>query len=121
MDEHDLVRERLVSRRDVLIEHYHAAIERADAKLDAREPEDGTNAAEHWAARVLAFLADESDELHEVLAAIERLDRGDYGRCRTCGGPLDASALAELPAAVLCVDCAITKVMPAITGGARHA
>lgn len=44
-------------------------------------------------------------DLAMVDGALARLDRGTYGRCVECGGPVDADRLAALPWAERCIDC----------------
>ena len=62
------------------------------------------------AAAVSAELAESGARLQrrirELAAALDRLDRGEYGRCRRCGGQIDAARLEVLPAALDCRDCA---------------
>jgi DnaK suppressor protein len=43
--------------------------------------------------------------LAQVLAALERLDRGAYGVCERCGREIGARRLEALPYAALCIDC----------------
>ncbi len=45
-------------------------------------------------------------ELARVNDALRRCDEGSYGRCRSCGEPIDAKRLEVLPEADLCVKCA---------------
>ncbi|MEO3810905.1 TraR/DksA family transcriptional regulator [Sphaerisporangium sp. B11E5] len=40
-----------------------------------------------------------------VLAALKRLDSGDYGRCVDCGKPVPEGRLAARPEAARCVQC----------------
>jgi RNA polymerase-binding transcription factor DksA len=44
--------------------------------------------------------------LDNVERALGRLDDGTYGRCATCGGPIDDDRLASLPATDVCTECA---------------
>ena len=45
-------------------------------------------------------------DLHQaVSAALERIDRGTYGDCETCGREIPAERLAAVPYASLCVAC----------------
>lgn len=44
-------------------------------------------------------------ELREIERALERLSRGEYGRCERCGDEIDADRLAVVPFAVECVQC----------------
>jgi DnaK suppressor protein len=41
----------------------------------------------------------------EIRRAIEKIDRGTYGLCDGCGGPIGEERLEYLPAATLCVEC----------------
>ena len=43
--------------------------------------------------------------LDEVELALARLDDGTYGRCETCGSPIDDTELAALPLARACWPC----------------
>gem|GEM_PF-1301359 len=51
-----------------------------------------------------AVLDELEAELAEVEAALARLDDGSYGRCTTCGGPIDDEWLAQAPAIRHCRD-----------------
>lgn len=64
----------------------------ADAATDLESREEGE-------ALVLGARA----QLLEVEAALERLERGDYGRCVDCGAPLPAERLEVRPEAARCV------------------
>ena len=41
----------------------------------------------------------------EVLAALERLDDGTFGKCESCGQQIPIERLEALPAARLCLSC----------------
>jgi RNA polymerase-binding transcription factor DksA len=43
--------------------------------------------------------------LHDVLAALHRMDEGAYGCCGNCGAPLAVERLEVLPQAPLCMPC----------------
>ena len=42
--------------------------------------------------------------LVEIEAALERIEAGTYGRCVTCGRPIDGERLEAVPYATLCID-----------------
>ncbi len=42
----------------------------------------------------------------QVVAALERLQGGGYGRCEICGRAIPEARLEALPWAIRCVDCA---------------
>jgi RNA polymerase-binding protein DksA len=43
--------------------------------------------------------------LHKVIGALEKIDRGTYGRCDACGRPIKKARLKALPFATLCLEC----------------
>ena len=45
-------------------------------------------------------------ELRQIVAALERLDAGDYGICVTCGQPIADKRLDLLPCTPFCQSCA---------------
>ncbi|MCU0801545.1 MAG: TraR/DksA C4-type zinc finger protein [Rhodobacteraceae bacterium] len=45
-------------------------------------------------------------ELRQIAAAIDRIDRGEYGACMKCGRPIAAARLAALPYTPHCRNCA---------------
>ena len=46
------------------------------------------------------------EALHDVDAALAKLERGEYGVCESCGGPIGDARLEAMPAARLCIACA---------------
>lgn len=53
-----------------------------------------------------ALLAESSDLLAQVDAAIERYQAGTYGLCIQCGEKISDARLQALPMAEACIDCA---------------
>jgi DnaK suppressor protein len=47
----------------------------------------------------------ESRELQAIDDALERLDRGDYGDCQSCGKPIPLTRLRAVPQAKECIGC----------------
>ncbi len=47
----------------------------------------------------------ESKLIKKINEALERIDSGDYGYCRTCGVEIGVQRLEARPTAELCVDC----------------
>ncbi len=43
--------------------------------------------------------------LHKVITALEKIDRGTYGRCDACDRPIKKARLKALPFATLCLNC----------------
>ncbi|MCA1218581.1 TraR/DksA family transcriptional regulator [Streptomyces sp. 8L] len=71
---------------------------------DEHDPEGASTAFER--AHVAALLARERAHLAEVDRALERLERGEYGRCATCGELIAPERLEVRPATDTCVRCA---------------
>ena len=59
----------------------------------------------------LSLLESEEDALDQIEAAIERIEDGSYGRCKTCGVQIPKARLHAIPYADQCVQCA-TKQEP---------
>lgn len=53
----------------------------------------------------LALDAHESAELQSIRAALERLERGDYGLCADCGEAIAIPRLLAFPEAARCIRC----------------
>ncbi|MFJ6949188.1 TraR/DksA family transcriptional regulator, partial [Streptomyces wuyuanensis] len=71
---------------------------------DEHDPEGSSTAFER--AHVAALLTRARDHLADLDLALDRLERGVYGRCGTCGEPIPAERLEARPAATTCVRCA---------------
>ncbi|HEX5501765.1 MAG TPA: TraR/DksA C4-type zinc finger protein [Thermomicrobiales bacterium] len=53
----------------------------------------------------LALIEGLRGRLYDIERAIERMDRGAYGRCERCGQPIAPERLEALPSARLCITC----------------
>jgi DnaK suppressor protein len=74
----------------------HMPIHMADLGTDNFEQEN-----------TLSLLANEEHMLAEITAALDRIDKGIYGRCEECQGEISPKArLRELPYTRYCVECA---------------
>jgi RNA polymerase-binding protein DksA len=54
--------------------------------------------------------------LRRIEAALERLDRGAYGRCKQCGRPISATRLNAMPFAARCHGCEHERERAAVGG-----
>lgn len=52
----------------------------------------------------LSVLETLEGEMNEVEAALDRLEDGSYGRCETCGRPIDDQRLDAQPASRYCLE-----------------
>jgi RNA polymerase-binding transcription factor DksA len=53
----------------------------------------------------LGLMENESDELHEIQEAFERIKDGSFGLCETCRKKIPKERLKAIPYARLCVGC----------------
>jgi DnaK suppressor protein len=45
------------------------------------------------------------NEIREIRLALQRIERGDYGKCESCGRPIAAERLEALPWVSSCIRC----------------
>lgn len=75
-----------------------------DGRLDA---DFGDRAGFTFADEVLEQLDEHGrEEVRAIRVALDRIDRGGYGICESCGADIAEARLVALPTASLCVDCA---------------
>jgi RNA polymerase-binding transcription factor DksA len=63
----------------------------------------GTDNFEHEF--TLGLIENEEEELREIDAALERLDKGTFGCCERCKEPIPKSRLKIIPYTKLCIEC----------------
>ena len=54
----------------------------------------------------LSLLQNQEQALQEITAALDRIDRGTYGKCEECQGAIPKARLQALPHTRHCVACA---------------
>ena len=57
--------------------------------------------------REIDYTLEENSErlLSAIDGALERIEDGTFGTCRTCGRPIDPARLEALPYTTQCIDC----------------
>ena len=70
--------------------------------FDENFADSGQVAAEQGETRRL--VASLSDQLRDVERALAKIERGDYGKCETCGKDIAEPRLEAMPAARFCID-----------------
>lgn len=91
--------------RSVLRRRKHVLAEE-EQLLTQREPDWEDQAADESAAAVLYQIGEtERTALARIQASLERIDRGTYGACTACGGPIDLDRLRAIPEADRCAGC----------------
>lgn len=110
MRETDLERVRswLQRRRRLIMEASRRAVADIEALRGAQrvqEPEEGSQSEQ--AQLGLAQLGELAErELAQIDAALQRLELGGYGVCRSCGEEIDAARIEALPFVLECAVCA---------------
>lgn len=93
----------------------HARLGELDSRLHGIEAELLSHQSRDWEDlatereqdEVLTSLGDEGRaELRAILAALDRVNTGDYGYCATCGSRISDERLDLLPATPFCRNCA---------------
>ncbi|MGH7723467.1 MAG: TraR/DksA C4-type zinc finger protein [Candidatus Dormibacteria bacterium] len=105
-------RQRLIAERDRLIQVRDAATRLSTSATEAAQHEL-SSADQHPAEQATETLERELDlgvlqsvesELHELEAALRRLDAGTYGTCEICAKPIAEGRLEAKPATRHCVE-----------------
>lgn len=96
-------RSRLTTIRERLrIQDQNAALQSELSRVDQHPAELGSETFERE--RDLTVLEMLNGQLADVDDALRRLDRGSYGLCEQCGGPIGEPRLEVHPAARYCLE-----------------
>jgi RNA polymerase-binding transcription factor DksA len=99
-------RQALVDRARALLRRRRETLAAEQDLLEAREPDWEDLAANQTAAARLEGLSEaELIGLARIKASLERIDRGTFGTCVRCGGPIDDERLSTVPEADRCGGC----------------
>ncbi len=99
--------------REVLLRKRHRLVDlRGEAETEGRGLRQERSAdwvdlaCDQGAARLLDDLTErELREIAEIDAALARIERGTYGVCQSCGGPVEPGRLKALPEVRQCLAC----------------
>jgi len=113
-DEIEKFREQLLAERARLEEELHE-IENRTARVDESDRASELSAYEDHPADLASETFEREKDLaigesvehllHKVINALEKIDRGTYGRCDVCSRPIKKARLRALPFATLCLNC----------------
>lgn len=100
------LRARLIDRRQEIVQRLDNYGEALAYLEQSRPTEFSEEAQEEAAANSLKALdARERQELAEIVAALRRMDSGEYGTCERCEKRIGAARLNALPMVRFCIDC----------------
>jgi DnaK suppressor protein len=98
-------RTRLQGIRDGLQREQEEATSETAGELSSFDQHPGDIGTETFEMeKNVSVLEQVEDELKEVDAAFERLERGEYGRCLACGRPIGDERLEAMPATRYCIE-----------------
>lgn len=111
-----IFKERLLERRKELARAM-TSMKREEGEMSQREENGDVSAYSYHLAdqgtdnmlQSQTFLQIErnGNEIYEIDEALERIERGKYGICESCGRSIDIQRLEALPYAPLCLRCKI--------------
>lgn len=105
------IKTRLEAKRSELQAEIASLTEAHPQPVDPIEASEGPQEFEEIAVDFLemqqeqSILVNEQALLSEVEHALERINKGTYGRCENCGQPIPEKRLEALPWAARCVKC----------------
>ena len=98
-------RTRLQGIREGIQREQDDAISEAGNELSSFDQHPGDSGTETFEMeKNVSLLEQVDDELLEVEAAVQRLERGTYGTCQACGRPIGDERLEAMPATRFCVE-----------------
>ena len=101
----DEERTRLQGIRDNLHREQEEATSDTGGELSSFDQHPGDSGTETFEMEKNVSLREQvDDELQEIEAAFQRLERGTYGTCQACGKPIGDERLEAMPAARFCVE-----------------
>jgi DnaK suppressor protein len=98
-------RTRLQGIREGIQRERDDAISDAGSELSSVDQHPGDSGTETFEMeKNVSLLEQVDDELLEVEAAVQRLERGTYGTCQVCGRPIGEERLEAMPGTRFCVE-----------------
>jgi RNA polymerase-binding protein DksA len=107
LDLEDLEQE-LEQRRAVLLSRLHVKGEADDSddSIETANPDRADLAQDYFLQDRQTALRDRLEgTLEQVEDALERINKGIYGKCKDCGKDISVERLHALPYAELCIEC----------------
>ena len=98
-------RERLQRIADDLQRERDESVSDTGGELSSFDQHPGDSGTETFEMEKNVSLREQvDDELQEIGAALQRLERGAYGTCQACGRPIGDERLEAMPAARFCIE-----------------
>ena len=98
-------RDRLEGIRDGIQREQEEGSSETGGELSSFDQHPGDSGTETFEMeKNVSLLEQVEDELREIDAAFQRLERGTYGTCQACGRPIGDARLEAMPATRFCVE-----------------
>jgi RNA polymerase-binding transcription factor DksA len=98
-------RTRLQGIRDGIQREQDESTAETSGELSSFDQHPGDSGSETFElAKNVSLLEQVEEELLEIEAAFQRLERGTYGTCQACGRPIGDERLEALPATRFCIE-----------------
>ncbi|MCU0961897.1 MAG: TraR/DksA family transcriptional regulator [Pirellulaceae bacterium] len=97
----------LLGRREALRRRLSGELTNLNANWDRDDVgDDSDSAMGNQDDEIHSLLAQtDSQEIHRINAALESMDRGEYGLCEECHQPIASARLMALPYITTCINC----------------
>lgn len=110
-DTREFCKQSLLEMRERLTDEVNRMVEAVPSDVSvpgglSHVPTHLADAATEAIDKELALIRTEQGLRGAVLAALDALENGSYGRCSTCGGEIAEERLTAIPYATQCVACA---------------
>ena len=99
-------RQLLLTKRTELLDRVRSARSNDDNENDAEAPDLGDRALNTMSRDLLFQLSTgERDVVRRIDAALDRLEKGTFGKCVHCGNDVEPRRLQAVPWARHCIEC----------------
>lgn len=96
----------LISLKERLTGDYERRVDASSEEFGADLPDITDEAARTISRRILLEIGDKNfDMINKVNAALDRIEKGEYGLCAQCEEDIPVKRLELLPFAEHCVEC----------------
>ena len=93
------------SKKQLLLSARKTLTEESSFDTDDLPDEIDLASSEYAQSMVFRLRDREKFLLKKIDKALQRIDEGTFGVCRTCGKPIGEERLAAIPYATQCIDC----------------
>jgi DnaK suppressor protein len=110
---YELVKQQLLLRKHELLSRGLSVNADLRREHEPLSPDFADQATQRENDEVLVAIGESAAvELSQINQALERLSRGEYGRCQSCGDDIAPARLAVVPHARHCASCAESSKQP---------